>query len=393
MTNIVVFAESDIPIFDPELIRDEYCEHRSLDFIALNDNTIQIRNIEEYSQRSLDDINVLWIAGYVDLEKHRSFIEPNSLVFFDMAWEGGIDLENRQAMLELNKNIQFVMNYSDLVDPLGEFVEPVPNTHYFDYFAASAARRRIMEESSDTPVRDRPRKLCYLAGKIKKDARFLIAYQLYHKKLLDKTVLSLLGTDRDFDVFRKKYVKHIPTHFYTDIKPYIKSHFPLPNFKVDKRSETGSSYTGWPNDRRLYDLSSVSIVVETSDRFSGADPGFHTEKLYRTIYNRHPFVLQGCQNMLAHFKKKGFKTFDSIIDESYDKISFIRGKKEQGYEFKNSRIIVDRAIDLLNSIDTNHGKIQSIVDDNYNHMLSRSADEERKLRKFFREFINNSKGR
>jgi len=45
-----------------------------------------------------------------------------------------------------------------------------------------------------------------------------------------------------------------------------------------------------------------------------------TEKIFKPIVARQPFVLLGCANNLKYLKNYGFKTFDSWWDESYDKI-------------------------------------------------------------------------
>lgn len=45
-----------------------------------------------------------------------------------------------------------------------------------------------------------------------------------------------------------------------------------------------------------------------------------TEKIFKPIVSRQPFVLIGCANNLKYLKNYGFKTFDSWWDESYDKI-------------------------------------------------------------------------
>lgn len=45
-----------------------------------------------------------------------------------------------------------------------------------------------------------------------------------------------------------------------------------------------------------------------------------TEKIFKPIVARQPFVLLGCANNLAYLKSYGFKTFDSWWDESYDSI-------------------------------------------------------------------------
>lgn len=45
-----------------------------------------------------------------------------------------------------------------------------------------------------------------------------------------------------------------------------------------------------------------------------------TEKIFKPIVARRPFILVGAVNNLAYLKSYGFKTFDKWIDESYDTI-------------------------------------------------------------------------
>ena len=46
-----------------------------------------------------------------------------------------------------------------------------------------------------------------------------------------------------------------------------------------------------------------------------------TEKIFKPIVARMPFVLVGCTNNLAYLRSYGFKTFDQWWDESYDSIA------------------------------------------------------------------------
>lgn len=45
-----------------------------------------------------------------------------------------------------------------------------------------------------------------------------------------------------------------------------------------------------------------------------------TEKIFKPIVARQPFVLLGCANNLKYLRSYGFKTFDAWWDESYDQI-------------------------------------------------------------------------
>jgi hypothetical protein len=45
-----------------------------------------------------------------------------------------------------------------------------------------------------------------------------------------------------------------------------------------------------------------------------------TEKIFKPIVSKQPFMLLAAPGNLAYLKSYGFKTFDSVIDESYDLI-------------------------------------------------------------------------
>lgn len=67
-----------------------------------------------------------------------------------------------------------------------------------------------------------------------------------------------------------------------------------------------------------YTTSYFSVVSETY--FFNSNPAFITEKIYKPIAYKHPFIISGTYGILKHLRSKGYKTFDGIIDESYDSI-------------------------------------------------------------------------
>jgi hypothetical protein len=68
---------------------------------------------------------------------------------------------------------------------------------------------------------------------------------------------------------------------------------------------------------RFYSNSYVSIVSETN--FYKSQPGrFVSEKVFKPIAQRHPFVLVSVPRTLELLRELGYKTFSPWIDESYD---------------------------------------------------------------------------
>jgi hypothetical protein len=68
---------------------------------------------------------------------------------------------------------------------------------------------------------------------------------------------------------------------------------------------------------KIYNKTAYSIVMETwaDNRYS-----FFTEKIAKPILGRRLFVVISGQHFLRNLRQLGFKTFDGIIDESYDSI-------------------------------------------------------------------------
>jgi hypothetical protein len=83
------------------------------------------------------------------------------------------------------------------------------------------------------------------------------------------------------------------------------------------------SFLGFPKNQDLsdyYNRSYFSIVTE-SRTLGNHEGGFMiTEKTYRAILHKHPFILVSKHRSLEALKSLGFKTFDSVWDESYDSI-------------------------------------------------------------------------
>jgi hypothetical protein len=89
----------------------------------------------------------------------------------------------------------------------------------------------------------------------------------------------------------------------------------------DSPQTMDSNYRGYPYDVDLYRNTAISIVAETNDVASDNHPlgqFWVTEKICRTMFNHHPFVVLSTPHFLKNLKQLGYQTFDSIIDESYD---------------------------------------------------------------------------
>lgn len=113
----------------------------------------------------------------------------------------------------------------------------------------------------------------------------------------------------------------------------------------------------WPYEKTFFSLVSESQVVE--------DTLFLSEKIWKAIANRHPFVLVGSYKTLDYLHKEGFKTFHPFIDESYD-------KEKHPYK-RVSKIIKEvNKLCLMNQSEMNKflSEIDNIIEYNYDKLIS-----------------------
>jgi L-rhamnose mutarotase len=67
-------------------------------------------------------------------------------------------------------------------------------------------------------------------------------------------------------------------------------------------------------------LDSWVSVVSEAHCGDGDETMFLSEKLYKPIACRHPWMVMGNKDSLAMMKKMGYKTFSEFLDEDYDSL-------------------------------------------------------------------------
>lgn len=113
-------------------------------------------------------------------------------------------------------------------------------------------------------------------------------------------------------------------HYHNDeIKTTLEQHkeeiCSLPPLFLDT-TELYNNQAAWDDTTEyLYNDSYFSIVAETN--YYDDKPGrFLSEKVFKPVIMKHPFILVANAYSLKLFKELGYKTFSPFIDESYDNI-------------------------------------------------------------------------
>lgn len=114
--------------------------------------------------------------------------------------------------------------------------------------------------------------------------------------------------------------------------------------------------------------SGISITIETLFEYSEND--FHpTEKVWKTIGYKKPFIIFSSHHFLKNLKKMGYASFDPFIDESYDSIK--DHKKRADAIIKEIKRISELSESDFQKLIEN---CQNRVDWNANRMMKRTDD-------------------
>ena len=117
---------------------------------------------------------------------------------------------------------------------------------------------------------------------------------------------------------------------------------------------------------KFYQNTYFSVITETHGE-TKLFPKFLSEKTFKAISQKHPFLIVSTTGVLQMLRQLGYKTFDGLIDESYDNI-----------EDDSERIIkiADEIERLCNLNETEleefKRKALDIVEYNYNLLMSKT---------------------
>jgi hypothetical protein len=107
-----------------------------------------------------------------------------------------------------------------------------------------------------------------------------------------------------------------------DLQDFIEKIKAIVPYEIDTQhlnDNQKQSFSTVDNNRKdLYENSYFHIAAET--RMGEEPSAFLSEKTWRPILNLQPFIHFGGYQALKKLKELGFKTFDDIIDESYDDV-------------------------------------------------------------------------
>jgi hypothetical protein len=195
----------------------------------------------------------------------------------------------------------------------------------------------VLSKSKDYEVKIKNKSyICW--NRVLRWHRYLLVGLLSHEDLLDRGYVSLFlngshdlkqtqqSTINNYDCFLHdcKKVFNRPDIFSDITKQYeiLKDRLPLTvNIEVQFNKNVLEI-----DDLKYFQDSYFSLVTETyfftKNQWGTEDENsiFFTEKIFKPIIAKHPFIIVSRQNSLQWLKKLGYKTFHPFIDETYDSI-------------------------------------------------------------------------
>ena len=153
------------------------------------------------------------------------------------------------------------------------------------------------------------KKFLFLTGKADKINRVGLLAELLNQKLKKKMVWSFFpGVGTDIYSRSLPYFSKFSTQGYREFcEKYERS----PDNVVAKYSNNGTHYSGFPFDVDLYKNTAFSVIAESE--FQDETCVWQTEKTFKAIVNKHPFIMASQLGSIERLKEQGFKTFENYL--------------------------------------------------------------------------------
>lgn len=218
----------------------------------------------------------------------------------------------KNAGIKLN-NLILILNDYNLEKKIEAFkleydIEEYPTVINYSYYLTASAKHLYNKYSNDKTTHfylSKPYKFLCLNRRLDLHRVVLLSeilpeIQNYSLISFDKNLI----TDQISNLFENR----------PDIKQKFNN---LPNKIIADREDIEMTNGYHHENKQLFLDTYISIVTETSFYI---DNDFISEKIWKPLYQFHPFIVVGRPHLLKYLKEIGFKTFDWLIDESYDAI-------------------------------------------------------------------------
>ena len=258
---------------------------------------------------------------------------------------------------------------------------------YDNFYGGLVSNYRDFELCDNVPVTKTHKYLCY--NRMPHIHRLVLIGALKNLDLIKHGKISMYTNLNYYNAGYKKILDYISEgdcencwhhnqEFYDKVRSGLaqcESTFP---WKLSLENHGDNPCNNTLNDHLEHASTFFSIITETgfynryNKDFCFAHNIYLTEKTYKAIKHKHPFILVGAPNSLLYLRQAGFKTFNPFINETYD--------VETNDDIRMQRIIneIHRLCDMsMSELSDWKSSMNQILEHNYNilHSLPRSPYE------------------
>lgn len=307
-------------------------------------------------------------------DKHLLFLADEAVIY--PSWKLALfrDLCNFKKQHNLSdRDFIFVANSScpDNVKIAQKLGIPPDHTVLIDYYELQTYCFHTVLgcQHNSTYHRHADKDSCMLIGKPKL-SRLVFMHELWQRNLLDNSITSILLESQDHNEHASRIMQLYRSMGYNDVE----KHSILEMIETLSGSPDNVNYRYWntlhgpvnhcpgyPYNSNIFTDTKFSIITESNFSSRDSKINFITEKTYKAIFNHHPFVIFGTSGLLDTLRNKGYKTFNDIIDESYD--------LPNTDNMRMKRVV--NAVEQMHNI-SQHDQLASIVDHNYQTLITNS---------------------
>ena len=250
-------------------------------------------------------------------------------IVFDNVAEGSETLARQIKMLDISEQVQ---QAQILVLSGGPMLPEYPSLVYdhflsviFDYQDNHAAITRTSEIFSK---KSKPHSFLFLNGRSRPHRRYLIE-SLRSRQLLDRALwtnldsrpapsadLSFMQNGQDL-LCTTSELKLLPSNYEPDQFRNVDINTGNTSCKFIKTDLFNNLWGEIYLEPTAYTDTYFSLVTET---VYNNDNSFRTEKIAKPIAMAHPFIVAANPGYYRDLRNLGFRTFDHLIDESFDTI-------------------------------------------------------------------------
>jgi hypothetical protein len=211
-------------------------------------------------------------------------------------------------------------------------------------------------------------KFMFINSKDAPNRRYILGKLLEHGLIGDGIVSYRCQEGYFTNGFDFEQVRGFSAEFLEDAHRIFDSCLPRLPIKIDD----GGNANSLP--RSLFLDSYINIVGETQfvNIPHGYNKTFVTEKTFNAIANNQMFIIVGQAHSLDLLKSLGYKTFDGIIDETYDTLL----NNQQRLEAVSAEVIrfINRPMEQVHE---DYVKVLDVIEHNRNLLFSNNSLEQR----------------